>query len=56
MIIKMKLTINRDGKYNNFYYWFCYFLCILFTLFSIIIKSNNAQQRDLDNDPELKNK
>ena len=33
---------------------FVIFCAYVFTLFSIIIKSNNAQQRDLDNDPELK--
>ena len=52
----MKLKINDDGEYNYFYYWFCYFLFLCFTLCTIIVKSNNAQQRDLDNDPELKNK
>ena len=30
------------------------FCAYLFTLFSIIIKSNNAQQKELENDPELK--
>lgn len=34
---------------------FIIFCAYLFTLFSIIIKSNNAQQKDLDNDPELNN-
>ena len=29
------------------------FCAYLFTLFSIIIKSNNAQQKELQNDPEL---
>ena len=32
------------------------FCAYVFTLFTIIIKSNNAQQKDLDNDPELKGK
>ncbi len=31
------------------------FCAYLFTLFSIIVKSNNAQQKELENDPELKN-
>jgi len=31
------------------------FCAYLFTLFSIIVKSNNAQQKQLENDPELKN-
>ena len=35
---------------------FVIFCAYVFTLFSIIIKSNNSQQKDLDNDPELKNK
>ena len=35
---------------------FVIFCSYVLTLFTIIIKSNNAQQRDLDNDPELKNK
>ena len=29
------------------------FSAYVITLFTIIIKSNNAQQKDLDNDPEL---
>jgi len=32
------------------------FCAYVITLFTIIIKSNNAQQKDLDNDPELKGK
>ena len=39
-----------------FIFGFVIFCAYVFTLFSIIIKSNNAQQRELDNDPELKNK
>ncbi len=29
------------------------FCAYLFTLFSIIVRSNNAQQKELENDPEL---
>ena len=32
------------------------FCAYVITLFTIIIKSNNAQQKDLDNDPELRGK
>ena len=52
IIIKLKEEIMNN--ITMFVIGFIIFCAYLFTLFSIIIKANNAQQKELENDPELK--